>query len=62
MNMVIEQSRREQRGRCAVCATHSRPAYVPWQQHAVGCAVRASALARPQPELQPTLRFATNLV
>ena len=28
--------------RCAVCETHSRPRYVPWQQHAVGCGVRAA--------------------
>jgi hypothetical protein len=26
--------------RCAACETNSRPRYVPWQQHAVGCSVR----------------------
>ncbi len=29
---------------CAVCKTHSRPIYVPWHQHAVGCPVRALEL------------------
>jgi hypothetical protein len=30
--------------RCAVCQTHKRPLYVPWHQHALGCAVRACVL------------------
>src|SRR6266705_3597342 len=31
--------------KCAVCKTHSRPLYVPWHQHAIGCSVRAAGLA-----------------
>jgi hypothetical protein len=42
--------------RCAVCRTHSRPLYVPWQQHAVGCVVRAMELERRELELRPPLR------
>jgi hypothetical protein len=40
--------------RCPVCERHSRPLYVPWQQHVVGCAVRAAELRRER-ELRPTL-------
>jgi hypothetical protein len=47
--------------RCAVCRTHSRPLYVPWQQHAVGCAVRAMELERRQLELRPPLRVVSSL-
>ncbi len=36
---------------CAACQTHSRPLYVPWHQHAIGCPVRAADLERR--ELQP---------
>ena len=47
--------------RCAVCRTHSRPMYVPWQQHAVGCAVRAMELERRELELRPPLRVVSSL-
>jgi hypothetical protein len=47
--------------RCAVCQTHSRPLYVPWQQHAVGCAVRAMELERRELELRPPLRGVSSL-
>jgi hypothetical protein len=42
--------------KCAVCQTHSRPLYVPWHQHAVGCAVRTVVLQRPELELRPPAR------
>lgn len=29
---------------CAACATHARPLYVPWEQHAIGCRIRTAAL------------------
>ncbi len=32
--------------RCPACLTHSRPLAVPWQQHVIGCPVRADALGR----------------
>jgi hypothetical protein len=41
--------------RCAVCETHTRPLHVPWQQHAIGCAVRIEELRRRRPELRPTV-------
>jgi hypothetical protein len=37
---------------CAVCRTHSRPLYVPWHQHTIGCAVRAADLERRQLQLR----------
>ena len=37
---------------CAVCRTHSRPLYVPWQQHTIGCSVRAADLERRQLQLR----------
>jgi hypothetical protein len=46
---------------CAVCRTHSRPLYVPWQQHAVGCPVRAAELQRRELELRPPLRVVSSL-
>ena len=30
---------------CAACATHKRPDYVPWDQHAIGCTLRQAAIA-----------------
>ena len=29
---------------CVACATHRRPNDVPWEQHCIGCAVRAIAV------------------
>jgi hypothetical protein len=46
---------------CAVCRTHSRPLYVPWQQHALGCPVRAVELKRRELELRPPLRLVSNI-
>jgi hypothetical protein len=46
---------------CAVCHTHSRPLYVPWQQHAVGCPVRAVELRRRELELRPPLRVVSSI-
>jgi hypothetical protein len=34
---------------CPACLTHLRPLGVPWEQHAIGCAVRAAALRREAP-------------
>jgi hypothetical protein len=47
--------------RCAVCETHSRPLYVPWHQHAVGCAARAAELQRLQLELRPPVRAVSSI-
>jgi hypothetical protein len=30
---------------CVVCLSYRRPEYVPWHQHAIGCAQRAAAVA-----------------
>jgi hypothetical protein len=49
------------RGTCAVCRTHSRPLYVPWQQHAVGCPVRAIELERRELELRTPLRVVSSI-
>ncbi len=46
---------------CAVCQTHSRPLYVPWPQHAVGCPVRALELQRRELELRPSLRIVPSI-
>jgi hypothetical protein len=48
--------------RCAVCATHTRPAYVPWHQHAIGCSVRAADLERRRLALQPPAGAVSGLV
>jgi hypothetical protein len=47
--------------KCAVCKTHSRPLYVPWHQHAIGCSVRAADLQRRRLELHPPLRVVSSL-
>jgi hypothetical protein len=52
---------RESGTTCAVCLTHSRPVYVPWQQHAIGCAVRATELQRRELELRPPLRTVSSI-
>ena len=46
--------------KCTVCQTHSRPQYVPWQQHAIGCGVRAAELARRRLELRPPRRVVSS--
>jgi hypothetical protein len=46
---------------CVVCQTHSRPLYVPWHQHAVGCAVRTAVLQRPERELTPPARAVSSI-
>ena len=46
---------------CAVCDTHSRPVYVPWHQHAVGCSVRAAELQRRELQMRPPLRAVTSV-
>jgi hypothetical protein len=45
-----------------VCATHARPLYVPWQQHAVGCSVRAADLEQRRLALRPPAGAASGLV
>ena len=47
--------------KCAVCRTHARPLYVPWQQHAVGCSVRAADLQRRDLELRAPLRVVSSI-
>ena len=47
--------------RCVVCQTHSRPLYVPWHQHAIGCSVRAAELQRRALELRPPLRVVSSI-
>ena len=51
----------EARIRCVVCQTHSRPLYVPWQQHALGCPVRAADLGRRELELRPPLPVVSSI-
>jgi hypothetical protein len=48
--------------RCVVCATHARPVYVPWHQHAIGCSVRAADLERRQLALRPPAGATSGLV
>jgi hypothetical protein len=58
----MEPTRQSQtKTKCAVCQTHSRPLYVPWQQHAMGCPVRAAELQRRELELHVPLRPVTSL-
>jgi hypothetical protein len=53
MNPPVHRSAHDFGVRCAVCATHTRPQYVPWHQHAIGCSVRAADLERRQLTLRP---------
>ena len=46
MKAIRETALRDAKFRCAICETHYRPLYVPWQQHALGCSVRADELRR----------------
>ena len=48
--------------RCAACATHARPLYVPWHQHAVGCSVRIADLERRQLALAPPPPAVSSLI
>jgi hypothetical protein len=57
MKAFIESSSRDRVVHCAVCATHRRPEYVPWQQHAVECAVRASQIACRPPAPRPRVNL-----
>ena len=43
-----------------MCRTHSRPLYVPWHQHAIGCPVRAADLEGRQLQLR-SLRVASSI-
>jgi hypothetical protein len=45
-----------------VCATHARTLYVPWDQHAVGCSVRAADLERRHLALRARTGAASGLV
>ena len=56
MKATIQATTPHSAVRCPVLESHSRPLYVPWQQHVVGCAVRAGELRRER-ELRPTLRL-----
>jgi hypothetical protein len=61
MKRISPAPTRESGIKCAVCQTHSRPLYVPWHQHAVGCAVRAADLQRLQLELRPPVRAVSSI-
>jgi hypothetical protein len=54
MKAMIQATTPHSAVRCPACESHSRPLYVPWQQHAVGCVVREAELRRER-ELRPTL-------
>jgi hypothetical protein len=58
MTPISSQQTRHSGVRCAVCETHARPMYVPWEQHALGCAVRAAVLGRRRPTVPTALRIA----
>jgi hypothetical protein len=60
MNMISQVRSGDAASGCAVCRTHSRPVYVPWHQHAVGCPVRAMDLQRRELELRPPLRVVSS--
>jgi hypothetical protein len=62
MKPVKNRPTREFGVRCAVCATHTRPLYVPWHQHAVGCSVRAADLERRQLALSASASAVSSLV
>jgi hypothetical protein len=61
MNPHAHRSVRDFGVRCVVCATHARPQYVPWHQHAIGCSVRAAELQRRQLALRPPAAAASGL-
>jgi hypothetical protein len=44
MKAIAVPSSPNRRVACPACLTHSRPLGVPWQQHVIGCPVRAAAL------------------
>ncbi len=46
MKAIRETELRDAKFRCVVCEIYYRPLYVPWQQHALGCSVRADELRR----------------
>lgn len=59
MKAMIQATTPRSAVRCPVCESYSRPLYVPWQQHAMGCAVRAAELRRER-ELRPTPPVGSN--
>jgi hypothetical protein len=61
MQRISHRTPSEANTNCAVCLTHSRPLYVPWHQHAIGCAVRAAELERREFELRVPLRTVTSI-
>ncbi len=61
MKAVSPVNSREAAIRCMVCRTHSCPLYVPWDQHAIGCPVRAVALERREPEPRSPLRIVSGI-
>ncbi len=62
MKRISQPAVRDSGTKCAVCRTYSRPIYVPWEQHAVGCAVRTAALRSREPELRQALRAVSVIV
>ena len=61
MNNLAQPQSRQSRVKCVGCQTHSRPMYVPWQQHVLGCPVRAAELQRLELELRPPLRSVASI-
>ena len=61
MNKISRVESLQSAVKCTVCRTHSRPQYVPWQQHAIGCSVRAADLQRRELELRPPLRMVSSI-
>jgi hypothetical protein len=61
MKTVREVTTRQPAIKCAACQTHSRPLFVPWHQHAVGCPVRAVDLQRRELEARVPLPSVSSL-
>jgi hypothetical protein len=61
MKRISPDPTREPGVKCVVCQTHSRPLYVPWHQHAVGCSVRAAELQQRALELRPPLPVVSSI-
>ncbi len=61
MNSFAQPQSPQSPVKCVVCLTHTRPLYVPWQQHALRCPVRAAELERLELELRGPLRSVASI-